>query len=341
MVGISIDKVNELVGLLEKSQWAYKIDPTVLDNIPILTREALQTINIPKGSMVSRTSGSTGEPVTVPKSTADLVWHMATNLREINWLGWDTSLSIAAVTAATKSQEFSGWGFSNQLLPKQGHTFSHRMDTINVLQEWLEQVNPHYLHTMPTILELLDTSKLTNFIAAKTVGEAGANSYSSSECGTIALKCPDNSQVYHVMENILVEREADGNALITVRTNPYIKRYRIGDYIELGVCGCGRTLQTISKIYGRKRNMMVMPNGDRKWPLIGSPHYYERFGIKRFQIIQESMIQIVAKIQSTIQFDENEFKSYLVQCLDYPFEVQIQYVSEFPMGKFEEFICKV
>ena len=76
--------------------------------------------------------------------------------------------------------------------------------------------------------------------------------YSSEECGTIAIQCPDNTNMMHVMENIIVEVETDGSVLITTTTNPYIKRYKHGDNIELGECTCGRTLQTIKKINGRE-----------------------------------------------------------------------------------------
>ena len=35
----------------------------------------------------------------------------------------------------------------------------------------------------------------------------------------------------------------------------------------------GRSLATITKIYGRIRNMLVLPNGDRQWPTYGETHY--------------------------------------------------------------------
>ena len=137
---------------------------------------------------------------------------------------------------------------------------------IKELQSWLEEINPHYVHARPSILKELDLTKLTNFIDSKSTGELGGTMFSSEESGTIAISCPDNPSVYHVMENIIVETDDEGAAIITSLTNPYIKRYKHGDHIELGECNCGRTLQTIKTIHGRVRNMLILPNGDKKWP---------------------------------------------------------------------------
>ena len=41
-------------------------------------------------------------------------------------------------------------------------------------------------------------------------------------------------------------------------------RYEIGDYAEVGpTCDCGRTLPVLTRILGRDRNRLVMPNGER------------------------------------------------------------------------------
>jgi phenylacetate-CoA ligase len=144
------------------------------------------------------------------------------------------------------------------------------------------------------------------------------------------------------MENIIIETEDDGSAIITSLSNPYIKRYKHGDHLVMGECSCGRNLQTIKEIKGRVRNMLVLPNGDKKWPLIGSLEYYERFGIKRFKAIQTSIKHLEIQI---ISDPLNEKERDLIQLVkDYigsPIDVTIKYVEEFSDYKFEEFVSMV
>jgi phenylacetate-CoA ligase len=214
--------------------------------------------------------------------------------------------------------------------------------TISELQEWLEEVNPHYIQCLPSILKELNVAKISNFIDWKGTGEVGGTMYSTEECGTIAILCPENPNVYHVMENTYVDTDMDGGIIVTSMTNPYIKRYKHGDYIEMGECTCGRTMQTIKEIKGRTRNMFTLPNGDKKWPLLGSHYFFERFGIKRFRAIQTSIDELELEIIcEPLGEKENDVKSLVNNMLESPINVIIRYVETFPNYKFEEFISKV
>jgi phenylacetate-CoA ligase len=212
---------------------------------------------------------------------------------------------------------------------------------ISELQKWLEEKNPHYIHCLPSVFKQIDTSKISNFIDWKGTGEVGGRAYSSEECGIIALTCPDNPTVYHVMENQIIEVDSDGALIITTTSNKYIKRYKHGDHIEMGKCNCGRRLQTISKIHGRVRNMMILPNGDKKWPLVGSLEY-ESFGIKRFQMVQTKIDELeLSIICEPLGQKELELIEVVRKWVEYPINVIIKYVDEFPNYKFEEFVCKI
>ena len=185
-------------------------------------------------------------------------------------------------------------------------------------------------------------SKITNLIDIKGTGELGGTMFSSEECGTIAIQCPDNKSNYHVMENQMIEVDTDGGMIISTMTNPYIKRYKNGDHIELGECTCGRTLQTITKINGRVRNMFVLPNGDKKWPLIGSRDYHSRFGIKKYKAIQTSIDQLELQIICDKLGDkEKELKDLILEWLQSPINITIKYVDSFPNYKHEEFISLI
>ena len=244
------------------------------------------------GFFRAKTSGSTGEPVTVEKTYGDYIWYMATNIRALRWRRWDVSRNVAIIKPLAQREDRDSWGIPAALEPVQGNMFVIGCEPIDVLQAWLEEKKPHYLMAPPTIASSLNLTRISSLLDWKGSGEVGGSTYSSEECGTIAIECPDNRSVMHVMENQLVETDAEGGLAITTLTNPYIRRYRHGDKVELATCGCGRSLQTIAKVRGRIRNMYVLANGDRKWPLLGSTDYAERFGIDRFKAVQTALARL-------------------------------------------------
>ena len=336
---------NDLYDLLTKfemSQWNYKTDFSVIKNYPILTREDLRNLPMQKHLYTCKTSGSTGQPVTVEKTYQDKIWYMATTVREFYWRKWDFTKTVASIRGDNKVMDLENWGLPDFIAPIQGKRCLMNFAPIKEIQSWLEQKNPHYLQCYPSIVKQLDLSKITNLIDVKGTGEQGGSMFSSEECGTIAIQCPDNKENYHVMENQIVEVDSNNNMIISTMTNPYIRRYKNGDCIELGECTCGRTLQTITKIYGRVRNMFVLPNGDKKWPLIGSRDYYDKFGIKRFKAIQKSLTELELQIICDPLGDrESELKKLVLDWLNSPVNVTISYVDSFPHYKHEEFVSLV
>jgi len=335
--------VQKVLKSFEVSQWSHKPNFDLVKNLPVITREDFRKIKQQPGLYISKTSGSTGEPVTIQKTYQDYVLYLATNIRELRWRKWDFSKNLAIIKARANKEDVIGWGVPLTLEPKQGMTFKIGFEPISVIQKWLEEKNPHYIHCAPSIVAQLDLSKITNLIDVKGTGEKGGTMYSSEECGTIAIECPDNKEVYHVMENIIVECDEEGAIIVTNLTNPYVRRYKHGDHIELGECNCGRTLQTIKKIHGRVRNMLVLPNGDKKWALFGTRDIHETFNIKRFKVIQTTLndleVQIIADKLSSEKTDE--FISLIIDSVGEPLNVTIKYVESFPNYKFEEFVSLV
>ena len=335
--------VQRVLKNFEQSQWIHKPNFNLISNLPVITRADFRKIKQQPGFYMSKTSGSTGEAVTIQKTYHDYVFYLATNIRELRWRKWDFSKNLAIIKAGNKKEDKLGWGVPQTLEPKQGMTFKIGFEPISVIQKWLEEKNPHYLHCIPSIVAQLDLSKISNLIDVKGTGEKGGTMYSSEECGTIAIQCPDNKEVYHVMENIIVETDDEGALIVSSLTNPYVRRYKHGDHIELGECSCGRTLQTIKTIHGRVRNMLILPNGDKRWPTFGTRDIHETFGIKRFKVIQTSLnnleVQIIAN-KLTKEKTDTLIKTILVSVGE-PLNVRIKYVKSFPNYKFEEFVSLV
>ena len=336
---------------MEKAQWEKRVHPPLKGCI--LKRSDLQEMTPPKGDFVSKTSGSTGIPVEVQRTHLSSLWWKATNLREAIWHKRDLREPFAVIRPHVMEEIFRPhWGETFSLLGKTGPLYAHPVrGNINA---WLQKIQPGYLTTYPSILETIDLGALTRLKGIKTTGETlhDKNSlitdmYSSEEVGTIAIQCPDNCEVYHVMENIILEilDEQDlptnvGRVVITDLTSQYLYRYDIGDYAEIGECFCGRGLQTIKKILGRRRNMVTLPDGSKHWPRIGSNEFRTIAPIKRFQAVQidATTLEMRLIIDTPLTQKQQDAMRHLIhRFIGYPFDIRFTYVSEFSDGKFEEF----
>lgn len=337
------EDVQTLLQQMSKWEWEGRtINKELITFNKVLTREGLRNIKMEPLLYSTKTSGSTGEPVTIQKTYEDLVWFYASNIREFIWRKWNITKNVAVIKTTATEGEVNNWGIPKNIAPIQGKMFINNYKSISELQEWLERVNPHYINCFPSIFKLLDTSKISNFIDWKGTGEVGGTCYSTEECGVIALQCPDNPSFMHVMENIHLDVDTDGVVLVTSLTNPYIKNYKHGDHVILGEqCTCGRKLQTIKKINGRVRNMFILPNGDKKWPLLGSLQF-EELGIKQFKATQTELNKLTLEIISpNLNERENQLISLVQEMLGAPINITIKYVDTFPNYKFEEFVSLV
>ncbi len=344
--------LRSLLTYMEKAQWEKRSHPPLKG--PILTRYALQEMHPPKGDFVSKTSGSTGIPVEVQRTHLSSLWWKATNLREAIWHKRDLTQPFAIIRPHVMEEIIRpDWGATFSLLGKTGPLYAHPVR--GDLNGWLQRIQPGYLTTYPSILETIDLGALKRLKGIKTTGETLhqknpliADMYSSEEVGTIAIQCPDHPEVYHVMENIILEilDEQDqpanvGRVVITDLTSQYLHRYDIGDYAEMGECSCGRGLQTIKKILGRCRNQVTLPDGSKHWPRIGSTEFRTIAPVKRFQAVQIDATTLEMRLMvdaPLTQQQQKAMRALIHHFIGYPFDIRFVYVTEFPAGKFEEFI---
>ncbi|MEO8331087.1 MAG: hypothetical protein ABI479_01535 [Gallionella sp.] len=277
-----------------------------------------------------------------------------------------------------------GWGHPATLLFDTGPSYAQPL-AMDVAQQaaWLARIDPHYLLTYPSNLSaLLDRFETGDTLPpslrqVRTIGETlhpglrercrrlGAieivDMYSSQEAGLIALQCPV-SGLYHVQsESLIVEVLDDderpckpgevGRVVITDLHNfatPII-RYEIRDYAEIGPpCPCGRGLQTFSRIMGRRRNMVVFPNGERHWPLVGAYRFREVADIRQYQVIQHSLddVEVNLVVENPLSNEqEARLTAMIHSALGHGFPLRFSYFNqELPKtrgGKFEEFVSLV
>jgi phenylacetate-CoA ligase len=336
----------------------------------------------------TQTSGSTGQPVTVFKTTMALLFWHAITLRDHAWHRRRLDLKLAVIRAnmAVKAEPPDGaalpdWGPPTSWLYATGPSVLLRLGLdVDLQAAWLARHDPHYLLTYPNNLDAL----LSHFAArglrlpalreVRAVGETVhpelrarcqevlgvplVDLYSSQEVGYMALQCPDGPFYHLQSETALVEVVDDegrpcapgeiGRILVTPLHNfamPLI-RYEIRDYAEVGPpCACGRGLPTLARIVGRQRNMVRLPNGQSRWPMIGFKQYEAIAPIRQYQFVQHSLERLEMRIVAArplTKEDEARLTEVVCQALGHPFGIDFVYRDDLPIGpngKFEEFIC--
>lgn len=338
--------------------------------------------HVPTGTM--STSGSTGEPVVVRKTAINMhFWHALT-MRELFWHQTPFTQRFSAIRANNPHYgELVDWGTPVSSLFATG-TAQMIPITADIAQqlEWLYRFKPNALLVYPNVLGALeqmcrrDRIQLDGLRLIRTVGEtllpdareaAAAtfnarvvDNYSSQEVGVIAVQCPD-SALYHTMdESLIVEVIGDdghactagevGRVVLTDLRNAAtpLFRYDIGDYAEVGPpCPCGRGLKTLTRIMGRERNLILMPDGTRHWPLVGFSKFRSVAPVLQYQLVQNERdaieVRLVAEPALTAE-QEAALGSVIQNALGHPFALRFVYfegsLPKDPTGKFEEFVCR-
>ena len=182
------------------------------------------------------------------------------------------------------------------------------------------------------------------------------DNYSCEELATLALTCPEHDHLHVQAERALVEILDDesnpcapgetGRVVVTGLVNfatPLI-RYDIGDRAIAGPpCPCGRGLGVIERIVGRERLPIVLPSGDRLFPVLDAESLLLKGGVRQYQLVQTSVETIDIKLvanQPLAEQDEADIRSHLQRNFGHPFQMNFIYVDEIarePGGKFQIF----
>jgi len=218
--------------------------------------------------------------------------------------------------------------------------------------------------TLPTLRELRLVSEAVEPSVRAFLADAWkvpvTDVYSAQEVGYIALQCPQGAG-YHVQsENVQVEvvddegRACDpgqtGRVLVTALHSfamPLI-RYEIGDYAEVGdACACGRSLPALARVLGRVRNMLELPDGDRRWPNLSGPFYRDIAPVVQHQIVQHSTHALEARLvveRALTPAEEDALHELILRRIGHPFRLTFAYCDRIERGaggKFEEFVSRI
>lgn len=184
-----------------------------------------------------------------------------------------------------------------------------------------------------------------------------ADEYGARDAGFIAQQCPEGA--YHVsMESMIVELLDDSGKPVLIgergevtvthfdsQAMPFI-RYRTGDFARWGdPCGCGRALQTLTAIEGRKTDQLRTTAGGYAhglaaiYPLRNAPE------IAEFQVIQRASLDLdvyIVERRPLSATSIDQIKAELVTRIG-SVEVRINRVERLaplPSGKHRCVICE-
>ena len=235
--------------------------------------------------------------------------------------------------------------------PTNLHALALRCQEIGLQMPWLKSLITFSEALSPGQREVIES----------TFGVLVEDMYSAAEVSMIAVQCPEVPQNYHVQsENVLMEVVDDkgapcpigatGRILVTDLHNfamPFI-RYEIGDLAVFGEpCSCGRGLPTVSRIFGRTRNMLRLESGEQIFPDIAALHLDEIAPLRQYQMIQKSYSDIEMKLNLARPFEgveEAHMRKMILDALGQPFNLHLVHVDDIPRhpsGKFEDFISDV
>ncbi len=348
--------------------------PDALASLPVLGRRLFQSASdifcsmAPNSHMPvveSRTSGSTGEPVVVRRTTVSGMIQWGFVLRGYFWHGRDFADRICAIRPVFETLERQDdWGAPANMLFKTGPALNIPMGVdLETQLELIDEYAPRVLTVYPS--NLIGLAKLcaargagipslrlissigetlsdeTRDLARTTLGVEMIDTYSSQELGCVAIQCPEGGW-YHVMaEGLIVEvlnakdnacKEGEaGRLVVTDLTNfaTPLFRYEVGDWAEPGPsCSCGRGLPTLRRILGRERNLVRFPDGTRRWPLVGFARYREIAPVIQYQVVQYAPDSLELRLvveRPLTEAEKSGLATTLQDTIGYPFKVRLTF----------------
>ena len=134
------------------------------------------------------------------------------------------------------------------------------------------------------------------------IRRAGGGYVQLARGGLHRTECPQHQHFTPQSESVRVEvldetagRAAPGQIGKVVVSSLHnfampLLRYDIGDFAEVGEpAGYGRGLPVLAHILGRQRNLLVLPSGERRWPVFGEGERPEEVpATYQFQVVQRS-----------------------------------------------------
>ena len=298
---------------------------------------------------IHRTGGSTGEPLSVLVSPRMIEFEMAVLYRFLSWMGvrpWHRQVHFRTTSNWGRNAPLatsSLFGIVTKLSPfdLSEKAMTQYRRTLLELKPGIVSGNPSTLTAVAKFLvehgneglapKAVETSSEILYPEQRKTIEKGINAlvfdfYGGQEHAVNAQEC-DHHQGLHVnmeygiLELLPVEdigeksrmRQIVGTSLENY-TMPLL-RYQIHDMATLSPepCTCGREATLLERIQGKKRDLIVLRNGQVVGGEIFTLGLEEVKGLTKYQVIQKSFDDILVRTVVENGFDLNEFKDALAR----------------------------
>ena len=103
----------------------------------------------------------------------------------------------------------------------------------------------------------------------------------------------------------------------------------------------------LSRVLGRERNLLVFPDGTKRFPETRIGGFEHIAPIRQWQLVQKTLEQLELRLvmpRPLTDDEERTMRRFLADKFGYPFALEIVYRDQLPRaanGKFEEFRSEV
>jgi len=307
-----------------------ELGETTLAELPVLDKARLHAAG--PGNMLTQapdhlspvtTSGSTGEPLRVLRSSRDQAEVSGVWRRALGAFGhglFDHQVNVSTGQAVAKSGPVVLLRRLG-LLPRIQHLSS--FDDVDHQIAVLRRLRPHTFSSYAISLELIaermleqgieDVRPAVVFSAAMPLSERGRDLakrafgvrpldlYVAAELGPLAFECPSRRGALHLNDDVQIIEILDpegrptapgtvGEVVVTqlhTLAQPLI-RYRLGDLASRlpERCSCGRGLALLSPVQGRTRHVIRTPDGRVLYGMLVSTVVKPFTEVRRWQVRQ-------------------------------------------------------
>lgn len=340
--------------------------------VPLLTREILQEHNdaLLNGNPVTgKTSGSTSVPVRIHWSPPRTRMDARDSMGYAEWFGGRLPhakiVALSAHQAKANSFEVAS-PVDEQLAFLRGQIEQGVRSLISYPTN-LEQLAQHLIadgERITGLQRIICMSELFESSQEALIGQAfpdariGAT-YSSTETGMTAGRCPHHPENYHIMAHKLglefLNAQglpcADGEVGQIVITDYFNRkmpliRYAIGDLAAPVVCPCGRIpLPALTRLLGKSRGLLRHPDGGHVFSTELSAPIRDTPGIRQYQVQQTALdhflVRAIAREGADKPVMEARVRAVFIKNFGAGVTVSYDWCEEIPRlpgGKYMEFI---
>ena len=269
------------------------------------------------------TSGSTGEPMAVPKTDEHFRINILENKRLMR--GWGIEEHRHSLVVFSPTQDVPAGSVREESTPGGYKIWTIHTVAGDAVYDILRQTGATRINVYPSIilsaLELAESKgeplglKLITTMAEvvpeelrrRIAGMPGcrlADLYGSIETGLIAGQCPDCGAYHPASRHLVLElldeagSPAKAGTLARIVVTPMFNRsmplirYEIGDFALVGGTGvCSRSPVSIERILGREKSLFKLPDGRRVTPTLPA-RLASEMGLRKFKLVQTSLAEI-------------------------------------------------